>query len=404
VGSNSPHYTPSEADEGGLLNVVVTDANNNVGNITVGIVPLLIVADNSLSISPNGSVGLGLSVVQETNPDDTISVTISFENRNGGADAPTISAGDHATGQPTTHSGATTYTFSADDVNSGLTITNHGDQTDTLTVQEILEGSVVATTQTITVVDPPILWGSSTIHTGETEELTGPATTAVTFANNNGVSGALVLDQSASFTGQITGFTGDGTIANSDTIDLKDINFATARETYAENDLGTGGVLTVGDGTNTAQLDFDGNYQLGNFKFASDDAGGTLVVDPPIAAPSVSFGHQSDSFVFGGQLGQSGLPETHSGATVANLGGDGFAARDYDSFHFGPMTAPPSQPADFSKFGLANAAQDPVHVQQQALVQAVEPAHDLSTFLAGTESIATQPTAAHPDGHFIVRA
>lgn len=175
VGSNSPHYTPSEADEGGLLNVVVTDANNNVGSVTVGVVPLLTVEDNSLSISPNGSVGLGLSVVQETNPDDTISVTISFENRNGGADAPTISAGDHATGQPTTHNGVTTYTFGADDLNSGLTITNHGNQTDTLTVQEILEGSVVATTQSITVVDPPISVESSTIHSGETEELTGPA-------------------------------------------------------------------------------------------------------------------------------------------------------------------------------------------------------------------------------------
>jgi hypothetical protein len=163
-------------------------------------------------------------------------------------------------------------------------------------------------------------------------------------------------------------------------------------------------VLTVGDGTNTTQLDFDGNYQLGNFKFASDDTGGTLVIDPPVAAPSVSIGHQSDSFVFGDQLGQSGLQEPHSGATFTNLDGNAFAAHDFDAFHFGAMAAPPSQPSDFGKFGLANATQDPVHVQQQALVQAVEPAHDLSTFLGGTEPVATQATAAHPDGHFIVRA
>ena len=41
-------------------------------------------------------------------------------------------------------------------VNSGLIFANHGDQSDVLTVNEILNGNTVATSQTITVTDPPI--------------------------------------------------------------------------------------------------------------------------------------------------------------------------------------------------------------------------------------------------------
>jgi hypothetical protein len=129
VGSNSHNYTPSEADEGGLLKVVAsfTDAagNSESGSSTVGVLPLLTIANTSLSVTPSGSVALGIGVVQEPTPDDTISVTISF-NHSGSHD-PTITAGDHATGNPTTSHDVTTYTFSAADVSSGLTFTNHGD-------------------------------------------------------------------------------------------------------------------------------------------------------------------------------------------------------------------------------------------------------------------------------------
>src|SRR5262249_30320109 len=185
VGSNSNNYTPSEADEGGLLKVMAsfTDASGNseTGSMTVGVLPLLTIADTALSVTPNGSVALGIGVVQEPTPDDALSVTISFKHT---GHAPTITAGDHATGDPDTSHDGTTYPSSATDVSSGLTFNNHGNESDTLTVEQILNGNTVATTQTITVTDPPISDASFTIHSGETVDLTDQSAAAVTFANN----------------------------------------------------------------------------------------------------------------------------------------------------------------------------------------------------------------------------
>src|SRR6516165_8444727 len=166
VGGNTRTYTPGEDDEGGLLKVLVsfTDAAGNTesGSSTVGVLPLLTIADNSLLVSPNGSVLLGISLTQEPTPDDDpISVTISFPSS--GVHDPTIAAGDHATGNPHTSGGITTYTFSVADVNSGLTFTNHGDPVDTLTVKEVLNGNTVATSQTITVTDPPVSGGGAIV-------------------------------------------------------------------------------------------------------------------------------------------------------------------------------------------------------------------------------------------------
>jgi hypothetical protein len=157
VGGNSGTYTPSESDEGGLLRVAVsfTDVAGNAesASAVAGVVPLVTIADNTLSVTPDGSVALGIGVIQEPTPDDTISVTVSF---NAGPDAPTISAGNGATGHPVTSGGITTYTFGLADVNSGLSFTNHGDQSDVLTVKGILNGNILGSTQTITVADPPV--------------------------------------------------------------------------------------------------------------------------------------------------------------------------------------------------------------------------------------------------------
>ena len=97
-----------------------------------------------------------------------------------------------------------------------------------------------------------------------------------------------MLGDSAAFTGSITGFTGtgDGNPATSDKLDLTDIDFSSANASYANN------VLTVTDGTHTAQINFSGNYTLANFHFFSDGSGGTLVTDPP--ATGTSSGASSD--------------------------------------------------------------------------------------------------------------
>jgi hypothetical protein len=82
-----------------------------------------------------------------------------------------------------------------------------------------------------------------TIDSGKTLDISGASTATVTFTNSNGNTGELVLDSSKDFTGQIVGFAGDGTISNSDLIDLADVNFAdvvTSKTTYTDNGNGTG--------------------------------------------------------------------------------------------------------------------------------------------------------------------
>ncbi len=140
--------------------------------------------------------------------------------------------------------------------------------------------------------------GTATINSGATLEIGGTSEQNISFANNDGNTGTLVLNDSAHFTGQISGFTGNTTI--SDVIDLKDINFAKAAETYTENSDGTGGTLTVSDGTDTAHINFSGGYVLGNFEFASDAQGGTLIMDPPVddspvSPPDINQGHTASS-------------------------------------------------------------------------------------------------------------
>jgi hypothetical protein len=119
------------------------------------------------------------------------------------------------------------------------------------------------------------------VNSGTTSEIQTASAATIDFTNASGTNRTLVLDDSKDFTGQVVGFTGDGTVANSDAIDLKDVHFATATDTYTENSAGTGGTLTISDGTNTANLNFTGNYTLANFKFSDDGSGGALITEIP---------------------------------------------------------------------------------------------------------------------------
>ena len=115
-----------------------------------------------------------------------------------------------------------------------------------------------------------------TIGTGATLEISAANSASVTF---NGSTGLLKLDTPPTFTGEIYNFTGNGTLSGSDQIDLKNINYNSVKDSYAN------GVLTVTDGKgDTDKLDFNGSYSLANFDFASDGSGGTIVYDPPITS------------------------------------------------------------------------------------------------------------------------
>ena len=142
-----------------------------------------------------------------------------------------------------------------------------------------------------TLVDDPLATsGTVTIDSGKTLYVAAASAATFSFANGNGNTGELVLADSKDFTGQIVGFAGDGTIANSDLVDLADVNFADVamdKTTYVDNGNGTG-TLTLYNAIGQAldSLTFAGNYQLANFTIESDGSGHTLIVDPPISTAS----------------------------------------------------------------------------------------------------------------------
>jgi hypothetical protein len=254
-----------------------TDAAGNTesGSSTVGVLPLLTIANNSLLVSPNGSVSLGISSTQEPTPDDTILVTISFPS-SGGHD-PTIAADDHATGNAHTSGGITTYTFSVADVNSGLTFTNHGDPVDTLTVQEILNGDIIATSQTIMVTDPPVS-GGGTIVSEQPASATGEHTPVQpTSADSHVIVGS-------PFSETLSGKSDSSAFLFKTNLDH---HITDPEINSAQNDANNllhlpaqpddNGVHTVTDGAHRSHPHSDVT-QLANFKFADDGSAHTRTV------------------------------------------------------------------------------------------------------------------------------
>ena len=110
----------------------------------------------------------------------------------------------------------------------------------------------------------------------------------VSFANNHGSTGELVLDESSAFTGQIAGFAGNGSASGSDLIDLTDVDIASVamdKTSYTQNGNGTG-TLTLYNANGHAldHITFDGSYELANFTIENDGSGQTLIVDPPASS------------------------------------------------------------------------------------------------------------------------
>jgi hypothetical protein len=122
--------------------------------------------------------------------------------------------------------------------------------------------------------------GESTIGAGATLNLSAADSASITFAASTGM---LKLDRPSTFSAEIFGFTGNGSLSGSDQIDLKGIHYNTISDRYAN------GVLTVADATgDTAKLKFNGSYTLANFDFANDGKGGTIVYDPPVPSSGQS--------------------------------------------------------------------------------------------------------------------
>lgn len=92
-------------------------------------------------------------------------------------------------------------------------------------------------------------------------------------------SGMLRLARSQDYTATVANFSH----TNATKFDLSDIAFVSAAEaTFSGNT--TGGTLSVTDGSHTARIHLAGNFTGSTFVASSDGRGGTIVVDPEVAA------------------------------------------------------------------------------------------------------------------------
>ncbi len=83
----------------------------------------------------------------------------------------------------------------------------------------------------------------------------------VTFHSSTG---SLTLEAPSSFDGVISGFTGDGTLAGSDQIDLKGINYHSSA--FAESFNAATDTLSVSDGTDHVTLTLQRHLSGGEFQ------------------------------------------------------------------------------------------------------------------------------------------
>src|SRR5205814_5768374 len=79
----------------------------------------------------------------------------------------------------------------------------------------------------------------------------------------SGAAGTLKLGDAFHFNGTISGFTG------SDAIDLADVSSATASLSYSENAAGSGGTLTISDGSHSLELSLVGAHSADNFRLVA---------------------------------------------------------------------------------------------------------------------------------------
>ncbi len=117
--------------------------------------------------------------------------------------------------------------------------------------------------------------------------------------------GAVDLAQSRTFRQTVTGFSTRGRT----TLDLEDIRFVDAGEATFSG-TASGGVLTVTDGTHTANIKLKGNFLGSTFAASSDGHGGTSVVAHTADGPTAPL-HAFISAMAG--FGHSPASQTHAG-------------------------------------------------------------------------------------------
>ncbi|MBV7550346.1 VCBS domain-containing protein [Pseudomonas sp. PDM26] len=134
--------------------------------------------------------------------------------------------------------------------------------------------------------------GSATISGSAILEFGAVSDQHVTF--DSGAAGTLKLDVSTAFSGSVSGF------AAGDTLDFGDVAFgANTQITYAANDTGTGGMLSVSDGTHVSQLALNGQYAAAGLQANAEGSGSELAYDAA-AANHTMLGGQANDILLGG--------------------------------------------------------------------------------------------------------
>jgi hypothetical protein len=113
-----------------------------------------------------------------------------------------------------------------------------------------------------------------------------------------------LLDTPSAFSGQLIGFGGNGTLAGSDQVDLRDFNFNTLHSSFDSPSA----TLSLSSGSSAASPQFLGQYSQDSFHFADDGIGSTLIVaasptGQPAATSEVASFVAHDTFVFAPNFG-----------------------------------------------------------------------------------------------------
>jgi len=140
--------------------------------------------------------------------------------------------------------------------------------------------SALANTGTVLVTKGTLTLAGAVTGDGVAQIKGGVLDAAGAFDENvafTGGTGALKLADSQGYTsGTISGFSKTGGTS----LDLQDIGFTSGVTTATFSGTSTSGVLTVTNGTQTAEINLTGDYLASAFTTSSDGHGGTTVVDP----------------------------------------------------------------------------------------------------------------------------
>ena len=337
------------------------------GMVTIGTVPILLETPttaptvSSVTESPSsGDLDAGKTVTLTLTLSEAVTVaggTLTLTLNDGGTATYTGGSGTNAltfsytveAGQNTSNltvtavnlNSATVADGAGNAANLSLTgLTQTGPQIDTTPpAPPVITKDVVNRNKTVTLIGTAAANSIVTVYDGKTE-------LGTTTANSSGVwsfTTPVLPRGSYTFTATDTDAAGnisaaskgiDPVVGTKDQIDLKDINYNSAQGSYAN------GVLTVTDGTDTVQLNFNGSYTWANFKFASDSGGGTIVYDPPApTSNTLAPGRSSAYFANDKQtVGTSSLADGEQRANIALLGSymaSSFATSSYN--HGGSM-------------------------------------------------------------------